>query len=42
MDALLILPAGFVLFGLAMYLWLRHESAVLDRRFGKDRPDSAG
>lgn len=41
MDALLILPAGLVLFGLGMLFWLRHESAALDRRFGKDSPDSA-
>ncbi len=41
MDALFILPAGLVLFGLGMLLWLRHESAALDRRFGKDGPDSA-
>ena len=31
-----VLPAGFLVFGIAVYFWLRRESAMLDRRFGRD------
>jgi hypothetical protein len=37
MDAWLGLSAAILAFGFAGYLWLRRESAALDRRYGPDR-----
>lgn len=34
---LALIPAGVIVFGIAGYVWVRRESAMLDRRFGPDR-----
>ena len=44
MDAytwLIVASVAMNLFGVAGYFWFRHESSMLDRRFGADGRDSA-